>query len=840
MTIKVFLSYAHQDSQFKETLQEHLTMLKRNKIIETWNDRDISPGSNWESDIKKHLDNANVILCLVSSSFLASNYCYCKEFEYSLEKHNEGKCIIVPIIIRDCDWADSPLGKIQGLPTDAKAVKLWDDHDTAWKDVVNGLKKLIDELKKKNINICDETLRANNFSDFLEDTSIPLYDRNNNQITLKDIYIVPNFKIMDCDSLSNKNDAVNLLEKGLFLVFGDEQVGKTSLLKWIFRNKLKKNNVLYIDFMDLKSLKDPEKVIKNKCFELYGDESTCNLDLVLLDNFDKSIGVNLKSKNKFITYINSKFDHIIVTFNNSNYYFKEELDCFNNYIEISIRNFGYNKREELIKKWYSLGVEDTIPEDELYKRVDEAKGKIDSILLKNIVPPKPSYILLLLRLLDSNPTLEITSYGHCYQQLIYQSFDKVNIDKSEFDKYINVLKEFSWALLIKNKALNNEELNEFFNAYEKEYLSVNQRTIVQKLISAHIIVYNEDLEYNFKYPYIYYFFIGKKISDSYLNSNEVQNKANEFFNKMYREDYANILVFISHHTREPWITEKIVDKLKSVFTELDEATLEMDTLLFMKSFYSNIGKIIIEHKNDISENRKKINEKLDELEEEYKINKKHEDEYDHPQLFKNIQNLFKGLEIVGQIVRNRHSSLKKSELSFLIKESIFSGLRFLHYFIQVSDITKNRAVDMIQGMINDNNMTYNMTDKEIRSKVEYLYLSITYRIIFSILKQIGLSIGSKEAKEIYTNILKDNPTVAMKLIHEDILLTFSKSLNIARIKELNQSFEKNMIAQLILKQLIVYHFEIFPVEYKEKQKIADLLGLDLRKVNLLERKKVKC
>lgn len=42
--------------------------------------------------------------------------------------------------------------------------------------------------------------------------------------------------------------------------------------------------------------------------------------------------------------------------------------------------------------------------------------------------------------------LDLTSYGHCYQQLIYQSFDKAKILKNDFDKYLNVLTELSWEI----------------------------------------------------------------------------------------------------------------------------------------------------------------------------------------------------------------------------------------------------------------------------------------------------------------------------------------------------------------------------------------------------------
>ncbi|HDV7283455.1 TPA: hypothetical protein RJ191_000310, partial [Mannheimia haemolytica] len=129
------------------------------------------------------------------------------------------------------------------------------------------------------------------------------------------------------------------------------------------------------------------------------------------------------------------------------------------------------------------------------------------------------------------------------------------------------------------------------------------------------------------------------------------------------------------------------------------------------------------------------------------------------------------------------------------------------------------------------NSKKNYTDSELKEKVEYFYLFITYRMIYSILRKIGISIGSKEAMEIYKRILDEEPSSAMELIYEDIALNYSKMLNVERIKSLNLKLDKNIIGQLILKQIVIQHFEMFPVQYSEKQKIANVLGFDIKKMN---------
>lgn len=140
-SIEVFCCYAHEDAPLLEKLKAHLTLLKRQGLITIWADTNISPGSNWEQEIEKHLNAANIILLLVSSDFMASDYCYSKEMFRAIERHNRGEAIIIPIILRPVYWQGAPFARLQALPTGAKPIisSIWHSLDEALLDVVNGI-----------------------------------------------------------------------------------------------------------------------------------------------------------------------------------------------------------------------------------------------------------------------------------------------------------------------------------------------------------------------------------------------------------------------------------------------------------------------------------------------------------------------------------------------------------------------------------------------------------------------------------------------------------------------------------------------------------------------------
>jgi internalin A len=73
--------------------------------------------------IDNNLEEADIILLLVSADFIASDYCYDIEMKRALERHESGEARVIPIIVRDVSWQSAPFGKLQALPINGKAVK---------------------------------------------------------------------------------------------------------------------------------------------------------------------------------------------------------------------------------------------------------------------------------------------------------------------------------------------------------------------------------------------------------------------------------------------------------------------------------------------------------------------------------------------------------------------------------------------------------------------------------------------------------------------------------------------------------------------------------------------
>jgi hypothetical protein len=141
--LEVFISYSHADEGLRIALVEHLAGLQRNGVISLWHDERISGGDDWEGEIDTHLLSAQMILLLVSPSFMASSYCE-RELRTALKRREQEGIAVIPVILRPVDIRRSPFAHLQALPRNAKAVTEWPDTDVALRDVASRIRDIVE------------------------------------------------------------------------------------------------------------------------------------------------------------------------------------------------------------------------------------------------------------------------------------------------------------------------------------------------------------------------------------------------------------------------------------------------------------------------------------------------------------------------------------------------------------------------------------------------------------------------------------------------------------------------------------------------------------------------
>jgi TIR domain len=146
----IFFSYSHKDEALRNELEAHLALLKHEGLVDSWHDRRIVAGDELDEAIFSQLETANIILLLVSSDFMSSNYCYSREMARAMERHNAQEAKVIPVILRHCDWTNAPFGKLMAVPRDAKPVTSWPDRDEAFTDVAKQIRQAVVGIRTTN------------------------------------------------------------------------------------------------------------------------------------------------------------------------------------------------------------------------------------------------------------------------------------------------------------------------------------------------------------------------------------------------------------------------------------------------------------------------------------------------------------------------------------------------------------------------------------------------------------------------------------------------------------------------------------------------------------------
>ncbi len=148
MSAKVFIFYSKKDEEFREVLEDRLIYLRNLKVIESWRDRQLV-GRKWDGDMYPLLDSADIILLLISPSFLSSDFCRSQDIERAIARHKEGIAKVIPIMIYPIrNWAKTQFAELEVLPKDGLPILDWPREEEAFLDIAVGIGESVLELSK--------------------------------------------------------------------------------------------------------------------------------------------------------------------------------------------------------------------------------------------------------------------------------------------------------------------------------------------------------------------------------------------------------------------------------------------------------------------------------------------------------------------------------------------------------------------------------------------------------------------------------------------------------------------------------------------------------------------
>jgi hypothetical protein len=154
MSAQIFVSYSHDEYAYKDELIKYFRDLERNGTVEIYTDEQIVPGQEWDNEIRSALQKADIILFMVSKRFIHSRYINEVELQNAIERYNQGKVVLIPVILEQLDNEERdllPLQKFESLPKVNKKevpVSEWNPQSGAYYNIMDGIKRSVEILQK--------------------------------------------------------------------------------------------------------------------------------------------------------------------------------------------------------------------------------------------------------------------------------------------------------------------------------------------------------------------------------------------------------------------------------------------------------------------------------------------------------------------------------------------------------------------------------------------------------------------------------------------------------------------------------------------------------------------
>ncbi len=848
--LHLFISYCHKDEKFIEEFEKHISKLKN---IIYWRDREVRIGQNYKLKILEKLNSSNIICIFLSSDFLNSKSCK-EELNRAKQLKKDKDCVhLCPIILSDCDWKSKTGLKENylALPQDAKPIDSFSDSDRkkVWTQVCDQIKEITNkELQIMKIDISTE------FKDFLNNAEILTQTHSQKtKLLLEDIFIDPNLskhgdQEIESQNINSKEIVDELMQNKKILISGQDMSGKTTLCKHIF-TKLRKKNLVPIFLSEETDYRGHfENIIIKKYKKQYKDivsyEDIGKDKIVpIVDNFHL-----LKNKSKIINNL-SEFKYQILTSDDKLTLYVVNEQYIKNHFKYKIKEFNNSLRDKLIKKWLSIGKPANNDENTFLKSIDQKTQQINEGLGKNVLYTgiMPSYPIFILSILSGHEMLEkpinnqITSQGYCYEILIYAYLFKQKVPSDEIDTYLNILTELSYIFFKRGEnEINQNDLRSFLEKYEKKYyLTISHQKIFDILYRTKIISKNNFGNCYFNYPYIYYFFVARYMSNK-LNEDGVKSEVKNIIGNLHNDNNAYITIFLVHHSSDPYILEEILDVSKSLFHRVIPATLSKQDMKFFDEQSEIVTKACLPEKpSNYEKERKEALEKVDEIEENNHIG----DYKSETEISKQLRRSIRTVETMGQIVKNRSGSLEKKQVEMILSEAIDIHLRILSSFFDIIKNPDEQKVcisylkEKIEAIIRKDDERFK--EEKLHKIAKKLFWNLNFYTVQGFIHIIIHSLGSDKLNTIIGSICDKKGTPISKVIKYGVGMWYCKNLPIKSISETIKDMDFSKTAEEVTKYLVINHILLHPFNYKDLQKIKQAFNLSQKTMTLARSKNLK-
>jgi hypothetical protein len=141
--IKLVYASAPADEALRTSLSAHLHTLVQQGLLSEWHEQRILPGTVAVKERRQAWQAADILLLLLSVDYFLSAAYDEEAIQQALDQHRRGQVLIIPILLRPCDWQSTMVAHLQCLPRNGIPITSWENQDEALTSIAQEIRQFI-------------------------------------------------------------------------------------------------------------------------------------------------------------------------------------------------------------------------------------------------------------------------------------------------------------------------------------------------------------------------------------------------------------------------------------------------------------------------------------------------------------------------------------------------------------------------------------------------------------------------------------------------------------------------------------------------------------------------
>jgi len=633
------------------------------------------------------------------------------------------------------------------------------------------------------------------------------------------------------------------------LIVGDNSAGKSSLAKMTFRH-LHEDGAVPILLSGEERFPNEDKLrdhLENAFCVQYDPtalEAYRQLDLdrivIIIDDYHK-MPIKRRAKRKLVTALSRYAGRIILLAHEFQLAVHDltrpetvaeggiRFDCYR------VQPFGALAINKLVEKWLKLGVEGDPDAPDFTHRHAEIMRILEILIGRNYVPSYPIYILSVLQANEATTPIDTRASAHGY---FYELFIRAAIatggSSEQYDITAAYLAHLAYQMFSDRvHQIPVQRLQQIHVEYERIYaIRIPFEQKINALLTKNILI-DVCRQIRFKYRYTYFYFVASYLRD-HIDSPEIKKSIAMMAKSLHIDEYANILLFLAHLSKDPFIVEEMLSAAEVLYSDSPRARLE-DEVEFLNRLMARDTKLVLEERppsevrrdmdnakddgNNCSDSGTALNEPVD---------IPGEDAFDPTDPLTRLNAALKTLQILGQILRNFPGSIA-AERKVKIADTCFGlGLRTLSGIISLVRDSEIELLNEFAKIIHEHHPAF--LPLTIRERACQTVIALAEVIAFGMTRQISRSLGSPELFLTYESLKSTEDPASVDLIHASLEIDYRPAFPTRSIVNLSRRLKEKYLARSVLRNMVGQHFLLHGIDFRIRQQVCEELQIEFKKV----------